>query len=196
MKVAHFTAVREIEITEIPEPTLNRPDAVLLRIDRVGVCGSDVHYYLNGRIGDQVVHYPGHARPRMRRHGGRGRGGGRERRARRPRGRRSGDGLRHVRPVPGRAIEHLPQSAVHGLSGRGPGRGGRVSRRAGRELLSHPDSDDPRRGGPGRAAFDRPARGATGRGLPGRADRHLRRRPDRAERAACAPRPSPPARST
>jgi L-iditol 2-dehydrogenase len=59
MKVAHFTGVREIEIAEIPEPRLNRPDAVRLQIDRVGVCGSDVHYYLNGRIGNQVVSYPG-----------------------------------------------------------------------------------------------------------------------------------------
>jgi L-iditol 2-dehydrogenase len=31
---------------------------VLLRIDRVGVCGSDVHYYLDGRIGDQALQYP------------------------------------------------------------------------------------------------------------------------------------------
>ena len=39
-------------------PRLNQPDAVLLRVDRVGVCGSDIHYYLDGRIGDQVLTYP------------------------------------------------------------------------------------------------------------------------------------------
>ncbi len=58
MKVAYFTGLRELEIREEPRPKLDRPDAVLLRIDRVGVCGSDVHYYRNGRIGDQVVEYP------------------------------------------------------------------------------------------------------------------------------------------
>jgi L-iditol 2-dehydrogenase len=58
MKVAYFTGLRELEICEVPEPKLNRPDAVLLRIDRVGVCGSDVHYYTQGRIGQQVVEYP------------------------------------------------------------------------------------------------------------------------------------------
>jgi len=58
MKVACFTAVRQIELVDAPEPVLQRPDDVLLQIDRVGVCGSDVHYYLDGRIGDQILQYP------------------------------------------------------------------------------------------------------------------------------------------
>jgi len=58
MKVAHFTGLRELKICEVPEPKLNQPEAVLLRIDRVGVCGSDVHYYTHGRIGQQIVEYP------------------------------------------------------------------------------------------------------------------------------------------
>ena len=58
MKVACLTGLRELEIHEQPEPKTERADAVLLRIDRVGVCGSDVHYYLRGRIGDQVLQYP------------------------------------------------------------------------------------------------------------------------------------------
>ena len=48
MKVAHFTGPKKLEIVDLPMPRLNRPDAVLLRIDRVGVCGSDVHYYSTG----------------------------------------------------------------------------------------------------------------------------------------------------
>ena len=72
MKVAHFTGLRKLEIVDLPAPQLNRPDAVLLRIDRVGVCGSDVHYYAEGRIGDQVAQVSGHAGARMRRHGDRG----------------------------------------------------------------------------------------------------------------------------
>ena len=58
MKIACFTALRRIEILDAPEPAIQRADEVLLQIDRVGVCGSDVHYYLEGRIGDQVLHYP------------------------------------------------------------------------------------------------------------------------------------------
>ena len=58
MKVAYFTAIERLEIRDEPEPTLKRPGDVLVRIDRVGVCGSDVHYYLRGRIGDQVIEYP------------------------------------------------------------------------------------------------------------------------------------------
>ncbi len=58
MKVAYFTGLRKLEIRDEPQPKLDRRDAVLLRIDRVGVCGSDVHYYVNGRIGDQTVEYP------------------------------------------------------------------------------------------------------------------------------------------
>ena len=58
MKIACFTALRRIELVEAPEPVLQRPDDVLLQIDRVGICGSDVHYYQEGRIGNQVLHYP------------------------------------------------------------------------------------------------------------------------------------------
>ena len=58
MKIACFTALRRIELVDAPEPVLRRPDDVLLQIDRVGICGSDVHYYLEGRIGDQILQYP------------------------------------------------------------------------------------------------------------------------------------------
>lgn len=58
MKVAHFTGPKKLELVDLPKPRLNRPDTVLLRIDRVGICGSDVHYYTDGRIGDQALSYP------------------------------------------------------------------------------------------------------------------------------------------
>jgi L-iditol 2-dehydrogenase len=58
MKVAYLTGLRELELREEPEPKIERMEDVLLRVDRVGVCGSDVHYYTNGRIGQQVVRYP------------------------------------------------------------------------------------------------------------------------------------------
>jgi L-iditol 2-dehydrogenase len=58
MKVAYLTGLRQLELREEAEPKVERPTDVLLRMDRVGVCGSDVHYYTNGRIGTQTVEYP------------------------------------------------------------------------------------------------------------------------------------------
>ncbi|MFZ5833297.1 MAG: alcohol dehydrogenase catalytic domain-containing protein [Planctomycetota bacterium] len=58
MKIAYFTALRRIELADGPEAMLNRAEDVRLRIDRVGICGSDVHYHTHGRIGRQVVAYP------------------------------------------------------------------------------------------------------------------------------------------
>lgn len=58
MKVAYLTALRTVEIREEPTPQLQRDHDVLIRVATVGVCGSDMHYYRTGRIGDQVVQYP------------------------------------------------------------------------------------------------------------------------------------------
>ncbi len=58
MKAAFLTGLRKMEIREVTEPRLARPRDVLLRVDTVGVCGSDVHYYKSGRIGSAVVSYP------------------------------------------------------------------------------------------------------------------------------------------
>ncbi len=58
MKAAFLTGIRQVEIREIPDPALTSPTDVLLRIDTVGVCGSDMHYYRTGRIGQQIVKFP------------------------------------------------------------------------------------------------------------------------------------------
>ncbi len=47
-----------MEIREMPDPQITAPNEVLLRIDAVGVCGSDVHYYTTGAIGSQKIEYP------------------------------------------------------------------------------------------------------------------------------------------
>lgn len=57
MQSAVLVAPRTIEIQERPVPEPG-PGAVRLKIAAVGVCGSDVHYYVNGRIGSAVVQYP------------------------------------------------------------------------------------------------------------------------------------------
>ncbi|NAZ86166.1 NAD(P)-dependent alcohol dehydrogenase [Kineococcus indalonis] len=46
-----------VELQERPVPT-PAADEVLVRVASVGVCGSDVHYYKEGRIGDFVVEQP------------------------------------------------------------------------------------------------------------------------------------------
>ena len=58
MKAAFLTGLREMEVREAPEPQLRRPTDVLLAVEAVGVCGSDMHYYKAGRIGCQIVEYP------------------------------------------------------------------------------------------------------------------------------------------
>ena len=34
------------------------PDDVRIKMMVVGICGSDIHYYTQGRIGSQIVKYP------------------------------------------------------------------------------------------------------------------------------------------
>lgn len=57
MRVSVLRGVHDVDIEEreIPVP---QPDEVLVRIGSVGVCGSDVHYYEQGRIGPYVVDSP------------------------------------------------------------------------------------------------------------------------------------------
>src|SRR5512145_2884139 len=58
MKAVFLTAPEKLTLRDIPEPRLHRPTEVLLRMKAVGICGSDIHYFKNGRIGDQIVQYP------------------------------------------------------------------------------------------------------------------------------------------
>ncbi len=49
--------IRDVRIEDRPEPHPG-PGEVVVEIDAVGICGSDVHYYEHGRIGDFVVEQP------------------------------------------------------------------------------------------------------------------------------------------
>ena len=53
-----LTGLRRMEMREVPVPEIMRDTDVLIRVKRVGVCGSDIHYYTAGRIGSQIVSYP------------------------------------------------------------------------------------------------------------------------------------------
>ena len=57
MRVSVLNAPHEVELVERPVPRPG-PTQVLVRVASVGVCGSDVHYYDHGRIGDFVVEQP------------------------------------------------------------------------------------------------------------------------------------------
>lgn len=58
MKAATLNDIRDMQIIDLPKPEIKHPTDVLLKIQQVGVCGSDVHYFETGRIGDQVIDFP------------------------------------------------------------------------------------------------------------------------------------------
>jgi len=58
MKAMMLTGIRQMEMKEIPKPLIVNDTDVLIKMKTIGVCGSDVHYYTSGKIGDQVVEYP------------------------------------------------------------------------------------------------------------------------------------------
>ncbi|TVT14643.1 NAD(P)-dependent alcohol dehydrogenase [Amycolatopsis acidiphila] len=57
MRVAVLHGVHDVRLEERPVPQPG-PGEVLIQVRSVGTCGSDVHYYEHGRIGDFVVEQP------------------------------------------------------------------------------------------------------------------------------------------
>ena len=57
MKIVRLYGIHDIRVEEVPQPVPG-PGEVLLRIKAVGLCGSDIHYYKEGAIGDAVVKEP------------------------------------------------------------------------------------------------------------------------------------------
>lgn len=58
MKAMALTGIRQMAVMEVPDPRIGCDTDVLIRVGVVGVCGSDVHYYVSGKIGSQIVKYP------------------------------------------------------------------------------------------------------------------------------------------
>jgi len=58
MKAVMLTGIRQMEMKEVADPVIKNDTDVLIKMATVGVCGSDVHYYVSGKIGSQVVKYP------------------------------------------------------------------------------------------------------------------------------------------
>ena len=57
MKVAIMTGVGQMDYTQRPIPT-PKDNEVLVKLEYVGICGSDLHYYETGAIGSYVVEPP------------------------------------------------------------------------------------------------------------------------------------------
>ena len=58
MKAGFLTAIGKIELKDIPLPKIQQSNEVLLKVERIGICGSDIHYFKDGKIGTQVVNFP------------------------------------------------------------------------------------------------------------------------------------------
>jgi L-iditol 2-dehydrogenase len=58
MKSMMLTGIRQMEMFDVPDPVIVNESNVLIKMKVLGVCGSDVHYYNNGKIGSQIVKFP------------------------------------------------------------------------------------------------------------------------------------------
>jgi L-iditol 2-dehydrogenase len=58
MKAVYLTGLRQMELRQAPVPQLGSTQDVLLRVDTLGVCGSDIHYFTQGKIGPHEAPFP------------------------------------------------------------------------------------------------------------------------------------------
>ena len=58
MKALVLNSPLDLAVRDVPDPGAPGPGEVRVRVQSVGICGSDVHYYEHGRIGDFVLRAP------------------------------------------------------------------------------------------------------------------------------------------
>ena len=58
MWAARLHGARDIRFERVPHPGQPGPNEVLVRVSATGICGSDLHTYLDARIGDTVLKAP------------------------------------------------------------------------------------------------------------------------------------------
>lgn len=58
MKAARLYGAKDVRIEEVPEPPAPQSGEVLIKVKAVGVCGSDLHTFEDGRIGSTTVESP------------------------------------------------------------------------------------------------------------------------------------------
>jgi len=57
MKAVYLEETKKILVKDVPKPVPGAGE-VLVKVDACGICGSDVHYWQHGRIGDFIVKEP------------------------------------------------------------------------------------------------------------------------------------------
>lgn len=58
MKQVVLTEIRQMALMQTFVPAIKNETEVKIKLASIGVCGSDIHYYAEGKIGTQVVQYP------------------------------------------------------------------------------------------------------------------------------------------
>ena len=58
MQKVVLTGIRKMELVDSEVPGIINNNDVKIKLSSIGVCGSDIHYYAEGKIGTQVVRYP------------------------------------------------------------------------------------------------------------------------------------------
>ncbi len=58
MKQVVLKGIKTMELVETRNSEIKEVNEVKIKLAAIGVCGSDIHYYSEGRIGSQVVEYP------------------------------------------------------------------------------------------------------------------------------------------
>lgn len=58
MKQVVLTGIRQMALMQTFVPAIKNETEVKIKLASIGVCGSDIHYYAEGKIGTQVVKYP------------------------------------------------------------------------------------------------------------------------------------------
>ncbi len=58
MRKVVLTGIREMELVQSNVTEIKDKNEVKIKLSTIGVCGSDIHYYAEGKIGSQVVEYP------------------------------------------------------------------------------------------------------------------------------------------
>ncbi len=53
-----LTGIGQMQMLEVETPKIVNSTDVLVKMKTVGVCGSDIHYYVLGKIGSQIVKFP------------------------------------------------------------------------------------------------------------------------------------------